>query len=221
MKLLRFNDSTTPASLSGKYTTCLSLCILSVLSVVSVSLDKFTTEAQSSQSLHRGLRLFRRTALALLLIVTFLTTPSSFYSAPVPQSAPNIGVNGSLQANKIQRGRAVQAAVTMDIPSGYHVNSSRPLEKFLIATQVKVEAPKGIRVGPVSYPRALVRSFKFSKNRVSVYEGRAIMRFNVTAPKDISTGSKEIKVRLRYQSCNDEVCFPPQSRELSLWLNVE
>ena len=169
-------------------------------------------------------RLTRRgplSAVRLLLVVAFLSAPSSFYSAPVPQSAPNIGVNGSLSASKIQRGRRVQATVVMDIPSGYHVNSNRPLEKFLIATQVKIEAPKGIRVGPVSYPRAVLRSFKFSKNRVSVYEGRATMRFNVTVPKDVSTGSTEIKVRLRYQSCNDEVCFPPQSRELSLWLNVE
>jgi hypothetical protein len=109
----------------------------------------------------------------------------------------------------------------MNIPSGYHVNSNQPLERFLIATEVKVEAPKGIRVGAVSYPRAVLRSFKFSKKRVSVYEGRATMRFDIAVPKDVSTGSKEIKVRLRYQSCNDEVCFPPQSRELSLWLKVE
>lgn len=157
----------------------------------------------------------------LLLIVAFLTTPSSFYSAPVPQSAPNIDVNGSLSANKTQRGRTVEATVVMNIPSGYHVNSSRPLEKFLIATQAKVDAPKGISVGLVSYPRAVLRSFKFSKNRVSVYEGRATMHFSVKVPKDFSTGSQEIKVRLRYQSCNDEACFPPQTRELSLWLKVE
>jgi DsbC/DsbD-like thiol-disulfide interchange protein len=154
-------------------------------------------------------------------MLAFLTAPSSFYSAPVPQSAPNIGVNAALSANKIQRGRTVHATVVMDIPSGYHVNSSRPLERFLIPTQVKVEAPKGIQDEPVSYPRAVLRSFKFSKNRVSVYEGRATMRFNVTVSRGASAGSNEIKVRLRYQSCNDEVCFPPQSRELSLWLNVE
>ncbi|MGI9066545.1 MAG: hypothetical protein ACR2HX_09085, partial [Pyrinomonadaceae bacterium] len=81
--------------------------------------------------------------------------PSSFYSATVLQSAPNIGVNGSLSANRAQRGRTVQATVVMDIPLSYHVNSSKPLEKFLIPTQVKVEAPKGLRLGPVSYPRAV------------------------------------------------------------------
>ncbi len=109
----------------------------------------------------------------------------------------------------------------MDIPSGYHVNSSKPLEKFLIPTQIKVEAPKDLRVGPVGYPRAVLRKFKFSKNRVSVYEGRATMRFSITVPRDASAGSKEIKVRVRYQSCNDEVCFPPQNKDISLWLTVE
>ena len=180
---------------------------------------RFTNSIKAGLSRLAGCAL--RPALQVLLIGVFLTAPSSLYSASAPQSAPNIGINGSLSANKIQRRRTVQATVVMDIPSGYHINSSRPLEQFLIPTQVKVEAPKGTRVGPVSYPRAVLRSFKFSKNRVSVYEGRATMRFNVTAPRDASTGSKEIKVRLRYQSCNDEVCFPPQSRELSLWLNVE
>jgi thioredoxin:protein disulfide reductase len=109
----------------------------------------------------------------------------------------------------------------MDIPSGYHVNSNRPLEKFLIPTQLTIEAPKGIRVGRVIYPRAIVRKFNFSKNQVAVYEGRATMRFSVSVPRNFSPGSAEIKVRVRYQSCNDDVCFPPQTRELGLWLNVE
>jgi thiol:disulfide interchange protein DsbD len=108
----------------------------------------------------------------------------------------------------------------MDIPAGFHVNSSRPLEKFLVPTQLQVEAPKGIRVGPVTYPRAVLRSFKFSKNKVSVYEGRATMRFNVTVPAGYSQGSAELKARLRYQSCNEESCFPPQTKEVSLSLAI-
>src|SRR6267154_895493 len=50
-------------SLSRDYITRLSLCVLSVLcvSAVSVSVGKFTTETQSSQSSHRGPGLFRQT----------------------------------------------------------------------------------------------------------------------------------------------------------------
>ncbi len=140
---------------------------------------------------------------------------------PLPQSAPNIAVEGSLAPNKINRGRTVQGSIVMSIPSGYHANSNRPLEKFLIATQLQIEAPKGIRVGPVSYPRALLRSLKFSKSKVSVFEGRTTMRFSVTVPRNFEGNSAELKAKLRFQSCNDDTCFPPQNREVKLWLNVE
>jgi len=155
-----------------------------------------------------------------LLITSVLSFPATFAATPSPQSAPNIGVSGSLSVNKVQRGRPAQAVVVMDIPSGFHVHSNRPLEKFLIATQLQVEAPKGVRVGPVVYPRALLLNLKFSKSRVAVYEGRTTMRFNVTVPASFGSDSTEVKARLRYQSCNDEVCFPPQTREVKIPIKI-
>jgi DsbC/DsbD-like thiol-disulfide interchange protein len=160
-------------------------------------------------------------ALTQLTLTTALLLAASPYATSAPQSAPNIPVNGSLASNKTGRGRTVQGTIVMDVPAGYHVNSSRPLEKFLIATQLQIEAPKGIRVGPILYPRPLLRSVKFSKSKVSVFEGRATMRFSVTVPRGFTGNSAELKARLRFQSCNDDLCFPPQTREVSMWLNVE
>ena len=157
----------------------------------------------------------------LTLTTALLLIPTAFLATSVPQSAPNIPVNGSLATNKIGRGRTVQGTVVMDIPSGYHANSNRPLEKFLIATQLQIEAPKGIRVGPILYPRPLLRSLKFSKSKVSVFEGRTTMRFSVTVAASFAGKSAELKARLRFQSCNDDLCFPPQTREVSIWLKVE
>jgi DsbC/DsbD-like thiol-disulfide interchange protein len=137
-----------------------------------------------------------------------------------PQSAPKIEVNGYFTHDKVKRGRIAQATVVMDIPSGFHVNSNKPLEKFLIATQLQIEAPGGVRVGSVVYPRPVFRNLKFSKNRVSVYEGRATMRFNVTVPASFGSDSLELKARLRYQSCSDEFCFPPQTREVKIPVTV-
>ena len=165
------------------------------------------------------MKLLRSTQLILILV--FLVLPTTLYSSPTPQSAPNIGVSGSLSPGKVQRGRTVRGTIVMDIPRGYHVNSNRPLEKFLIPTQLKIEAPSGVRVGPILYPRPQLRTLKFSKNRVAVFEGRTTIRFTVTVPAGFSSNSVELKARLRYQSCSDEVCFPPQSKEESLWLNVE
>jgi DsbC/DsbD-like thiol-disulfide interchange protein len=157
----------------------------------------------------------------LALITTLLLVPASFLATAAPQSAPNIPVNGSLVSDKAQRGRTVQGTIVMDSPSGYHANSNRPLEKFLIATQLQIEAPNGIRVGPIVYPRPLLRSLKFSKSKVSVFEGRTTMRFSLTVPRSFNGNSAELKARLRFQSCNDDLCFPPQTREVKLWLTLE
>jgi thiol:disulfide interchange protein DsbD len=157
----------------------------------------------------------------LILTTALMLVPASFIATPLPQSAPNIPVDGSLSANKVQRGRTAQGSIVINIPSGYHVNSNRPLERFLIATQLQIEAPQGIRVGSIVYPRALLRSLKFSKSKVSVFEGRTTMRFSVSVPRNFQGNSAELKAKLRFQSCNDDTCFPPQTREVKLWLNVE
>jgi hypothetical protein len=157
----------------------------------------------------------------MLLATALLCVPANFFAAPLPQSTPNIPVNGSLALSKIARGRTVQGIVVMDIPSGYHANSNRPLEKFLIATQLQIEAPQGMRVGLIIYPRAVMRSLKFSKNKVSVFEGRTTIRFSVNVPRSFSGNSAELKARLRFQACNDDTCFQPQTREVKMWLSVE
>ena len=159
--------------------------------------------------------------LKLVLLMAALLIPATLYSAALPQSADAVTITGSIAPDKTKKGRIVKATVVMEIPSGLHVQSNKPLDKFLIATKLDVQTPAGMNVGPISYPRALMRNLKFSKNKVAVYEGRAMFRFNVTVPANYSGGSGEIKGKLRFQACNDEACFPPVTREVKMWLNVE
>lgn len=159
--------------------------------------------------------------LKLLSLIFVLLIPVTFYSSPAPQSSADVNVSGSIAPDKVKKGRTVRATVVMDIPSGLHVQSSKPLDKFLVPTKLDVETPSGMKVGPVTYPRALMRNLKFSKGLVAVYEGKAMLRFNVTVPANYSGGSGEIKGKLRFQACNDESCFPPVTREVKMWLNVE
>ena len=165
--------------------------------------------------------MIKHSKLRTFSLLVILLIPATFYSSPVPQSSADVNVSGSVAPDKIKKGRVVRATVVMDIPSGLHVQSSKPLDKFLVATKLDVETPTGMKVGPISYPRALMRKLKFSKGMVAVYEGKSIVRFNVTVPANYSGGSGEIKGKLRFQACNDESCFPPVTREVKMWLNVE
>src|SRR6266478_5122937 len=141
-------------------------------------------------------KLISRTFIVALLGV-LIAIPSNFQAAPEPQ--PNIGVNGYYANNRAQRGRTVQAAIVIDIPGGYHVNANRPLGN----------------------PHAIVRKLKAGNNEpLAVYEGRAILRFNVTVPANYQGGEVVLKARLRYQSCNDEVCFPPKNQDMDMGIGI-
>lgn len=140
--------------------------------------------------------------------------------AATPAPDPNISVVGYFSQNKAQRGKPVRVSIVIDIPNGYHINSNRPLETYLIATSVKVEPEKGLRAGVVSYPRPLLKTFKFSKKQLSVYEGQVRLKFSLTVPANYSDDSAKLKARVRLQSCNDEVCFPPKNYDVDKKIDV-
>lgn len=156
------------------------------------------------------------TAAALLLV------PANFNATPPALTAlqPNIAVNGFYSADKAQRGRTIQAAIVMDIPGGYHVNANKPLGKYAIATTVKLDPPGGIKASPITFPRANVRSFSFSQEKLAVYEGRAVMRFNVTVPANFEPGVTELRASVRFQSCSDDACFPPVTRIVTMPIGI-
>lgn len=176
---------------------------------------------------------FIRLALALLLTAGALApfkpanaraTPPAGVAAPEPEPQPSsIGVNGFFSVDRAQQGTSFQAAVVMEIPSGLHVNANKPLGKYSVPTVVKVDAPRGFRITPVSYPRGSVRTFRFGgsdETRVAVYEGRAIFRFNVSVPATQPFAVENVRVSVRFQSCSDEVCYPPATRNLDLHIGV-
>ncbi|HEY0004287.1 MAG TPA: protein-disulfide reductase DsbD N-terminal domain-containing protein [Pyrinomonadaceae bacterium] len=153
---------------------------------------------------------------ALLLLI-----PASFDAAPTaPVIQPNVGVNGFFSVDKAQRGRVVQAAVVVDIPHGYHINANRLIGKIGVPTTLKIEAPGGIKISPIAYPRPLVRKLKFSDDQLALYEGRAVMRFSITIPANYEQGLTELRARVRYQSCNEELCFPPTTREVRMPIGI-
>ncbi|MFL6253982.1 MAG: protein-disulfide reductase DsbD domain-containing protein [Pyrinomonadaceae bacterium] len=174
-----------------------------------------------------------RLALALLVLATALAplqptaareTISTEAAAPEPEpQASNIGVNGFFSVDPAQQGSTFQAAVVMDIPGGLHVNANKPLGKYSVPTIVRVDAPRGFRVTPVNYPRGSVRTFRFGgadASRLAVYEGRTIFRFNVGVPANQPLGVETVRVSVRFQSCTDEVCFPPATRDLALRIAI-
>jgi hypothetical protein len=108
------------------------------------------------------------------------------------------------------RGSAFEVAVVVDIASGYHMNSHKPLDEFLIPTTLTPQAPVGLKPGEVVYPPGQSLTFSFSPNKpLSVYSGKATLRLRIEVAADAALGPQSVPMTLRYQACNDTSCLPP------------
>lgn len=112
--------------------------------------------------------------------------------------------------------RLAQGSLTISIPAGYHVNAHNPLSSYAVPTTLELFLPRGVKVKSISYPRAIAKTFSFSEEKLGVYERRAVIRFTLTVPANASGGA--VRARLNYQSCSDQVCFPPARREATATL---
>lgn len=128
-------------------------------------------------------------------------------------------VSGSIGNGTVEKGKAARGTIVLSIPGGLHANSNRPGSEYAIPTTVRLSGP-GVKVSGVSYPRGKNRKFSFSENVINVYEGRVSFPFTVTVPATFKGSSIRVNASVRYQACNDEVCYPPKTKEITLTARV-
>jgi DsbC/DsbD-like thiol-disulfide interchange protein len=157
----------------------------------------------------------KNNAIKFILFVGLIFTVGAFSSRANAQS-----IDGSIGNGTVKRGGATRATVVLNIPGGLHVNSNRPNNEYAIPTVVSLTSREA-KVSAVSYPRGTSRKFSFSDKPISVYEGRAMFGFNVTVPAAFKGNVVRIRAVVKYQSCNDEVCFPPKTQEITLSARVQ
>jgi len=112
-------------------------------------------------------------------------------------------------------GALVHGVVTATILSGWHINSNKPLDDFVIPSALSFDAATADLVS-ADYPPHTIRSFKFSgAQKLAVFEGTIRIPF-VARLKSGNT----INGKLHYQSCNDTVCLPPRDAEVTIDASV-
>ena len=150
--------------------------------------------------------------------VLFILAIISLLSAQAMAQSSASVVKVSPSSVKVKKGAAAAATLTLDIDGGYHINSNRPSEAYLIATALKIQPQAGFTIGGVIYPKAKLQKFTFSQKPLSVFEGRVVLKFNVRA--GASTSSQTLKGKLTIQACNDQQCLRPQTVDVNVPVEV-
>ena len=150
------------------------------------------------------------------------TANSSSNASPAsPTKTPpaNI-VTASAAEVELTTASSTDAAVQINIMSGYHINGN-PASKYQIATTIDVEAADGITAGQPQYPPYLMRKFSFSPEPIAVYEGQATIKVPLKADASVKKGTHTLRAKVRVQPCDDQACYPPRNIEASLPIVVK
>jgi DsbC/DsbD-like thiol-disulfide interchange protein len=141
-------------------------------------------------------------------------------SAPMP-AATVVKPHVFISVDRAPRGTEFQAAVVVDIARGYHMNSHKPTDAYLIPTTLTAELPAGIELRDTIYPAGKTEKFSFSPDRpLDVYTGSVTLRLKLAAQAGAALGETTIPVTLRYQACNDSACLPPVKVPVSVKFEV-
>lgn len=128
--------------------------------------------------------------------------------AQVPAPENLVTLSGSVQQRS---GDDVRGTAAATIAPGWHVNSAKPLDSFSIPTVLTLD-PATADLVSAEYPPHIVRSFAFSAGtKLAVYQGTIQIPF---AAK-LKPGASQIHAMLRYQACNDNICLPPKTVDVS------
>ncbi len=128
-------------------------------------------------------------------------------------------ISGSIGNGTVKKGSTARGVVILEIPDGLHVNSNRPNNQYAIPTTLRLYS-KDINVGKVLYPRGKDKKFPFNEKPINIYEGKVRFIFSVQVPQSFKGKTIKVRAVVRYQACNDEVCFPPKEKEILLTAKV-
>jgi DsbC/DsbD-like thiol-disulfide interchange protein len=161
----------------------------------------------------------------MLLAFSLISLAASRGTTAEPQGLPSAAAVVRPQAyvslDPVPRSREFEVAITVEIARGFHMNSRKPSDEYLIPTTITPQLPPGIKLADTIYPAGQLKKFAFSPNKpLDVYTGSVTLKLKLVAQASAVLGATTIPVTLRYQACNDAACLPPVKVPVNVSLEI-
>jgi len=94
------------------------------------------------------------------------------------------------------------------VEDGFHINSHTPKDETLLPTLIRFNIGSEVKVVDQQYPKgSTFRLAVDAGETLDVYQGEFRVSVKVVAPKGAST----LVGVLKYQACDNAVCYPPKT----------
>lgn len=136
------------------------------------------------------------------------------------QMAPELKIEPQATL-KVKRGAQATITLKASLPAGFHANSNKPTESYLIPLTLKWTGGP-LENGVISYPKPELETYSFSAGKpISVVTGAFTLVTKFKVPAATAPGPAAQTGTLRYQACNDRMCFQPKTVNVNVTVSVE
>ena len=164
--------------------------------------------------MRRHLRFARLAVLAFALF--WSTLPVVAQDGPPPRAQ----VTPLVEHGTAAPGAPLRVALRVSLPEGLHANAHKPRDPKLIPVVLTVNAPAGVTVEEIVYPEPTDLVQENAPQPLSVYEREFVIGAALRLAANAPAGPLEIPVRLRYQACNEKLCYLPTTVQSSWSVKV-
>jgi hypothetical protein len=129
---------------------------------------------------------------------------------------PDIKVTAVPLTGPVKAGGTVIVRLAVRLPQDVHVQADKPRDPSLIPTALTLVPPAGFSLDKISYPKSTDLSQSGRAEPLAVFGGEFIIEARLVALEGIPAGEHVVQASLRYQACNESVCFAP-ARATAQW----
>ena len=143
---------------------------------------------------------------AILLVIALNAT---FAQIGMPKDLVKIETYQSF--DKVYPGSEFKLALEVNVEEGWHINSHKPYDEYLIPTSLTIIENSNFKLKKVAYPEPHDFKLSFSESPLSVWEGTVYKGALIEVDSNLTPGIYPLVVELEYQACNDISCQAPTS----------
>ena len=115
----------------------------------------------------------------------------------------------------IPAGKLVTIQLHFRVAPGLHINSHTPTADELIPTIFSIPKDSGVQLISAIYPQGSEFTLPLDpKTKLSVYSGE----FTLQARLKATPGNHLVQAQLRYQACDNNVCMPPKTIPVAIYV---
>jgi DsbC/DsbD-like thiol-disulfide interchange protein len=117
-----------------------------------------------------------------------------------------------------KRGTTVLETLKIVVQPGFHVNSDKPKDEFVIPLKITwSEGP--LEAMSTSYPKP--EEIQVGSETLTVFTGTFNIQTEFKSPEHAQAGTATMMGKLRYQACNDQMCLRPATIDVRVPVVIE